>query len=345
MTKEITYAEAGVDIDQGKEFVKRLQNMRAKAWPDAPPIGGFAGRCKIPTNRDEFDTSTDSTGTKIVLAALAEIYDGIGQDAVAMSAVDIYAAGSKPFHILDFFAVDHQETERDLAIMQSLINGCKLAECTLPGGELAVLPDFFKYPWMCELVTFAIGFPLPKPNYVSVEQGLTVWGWPSYGPACNGFSLLRKVFKLTDSPSRVRPRLHKHWDDLQSTLADALLAPTPIWIKDIEILRRKGVAFAGHAHITGGGLVENIPRILPANCKVIIDRRNWKRPPIFRLTQELGPVSADEMDRVFNQGIMMVSIAGSSGIRFPAWCKLIGLVEKRRDNEPQVEFIGQYNDG
>lgn len=341
--QRLTYKAAGVDIKAADRFVAMIKERVAKAWPEAAAeIGGFAGGGKIPFNAKRLVASTDGPGTKIILAAMIEDFSGIGQDVVAMSAVDTYVSGQRPTYLLDSLKVAKLNPELHIEIIKSIIKGCKQAGCVLVGGETAEMPDLFRYNWMVDVDTFVIGFSDPELSFIEVKPGQKVWGWPSYGPGSNGFSLLRKVFKLKEAPSKVRKRLERSWPELGGrTLAEVLLKPTPIWILAIEQKRRHGVKFAGHAHITGGGMPGNIPRILPGNCKIIIDRSSWPRPPIFRLTQELGNVPDKDMDRTFNQGIMVVSIVAEGDIGQPS----IGQVERRQGNEPQVEFIGKYNDG
>jgi len=347
--EETTYKAAGVDIDAADFFVRMIKERVAEAWPEAArEIGGFAGGGSIPVGAKAVRGSTDGTGTKAILAALAEDFSGIGQDAVAMSAVDMYVSGYNPTYLLDSLDVASLKPELHIKIIDSIITACRLADCRLIGGETAELPDMFKHPWMFNLNTMAIGFPHSDLNFVPVKPDQFVYGWFSYGPASNGFSLIRKVFGLKERPSKVRKKLERRWLELGGkTLAQALLKPTPIYIRQIEEQRERGVKFAGHAHITGGGLVENIPRILPQDCKVVIYRSSWSRPSIFPLIQKLGNVPAEDMDRTFNQGIMVVSIVDPSKGEFltDSQVHVIGQVREREDDEPQVQFEGEYNDG
>lgn len=339
-----TYKESGVDIDAGNSFVDMVRACMKKAWPKGETIGGFAGGGPIPKGARMFKASTDGTGTKIILAALLEQFDGIGQDAVAMGLGDAYAAGVWPSYGLDTLKVASLIPEKHIQIIESVVTACKDHSCRLVGGETAEHPDMFKYPWMIDLDFTVIGFLLPRFAPLPVKPGQKVYGWASSGPGANGYSLLRKVFGLRQSPSKARARLERYIPDLHTTLADLLLKPTPIWISRIERHRRQGIRFAGHAHITGGGLVDNIPRILPPACKVVLDRRTWQRPWIFCLAQGVGKIPMEEMDRAFNQGIMMVSIVSEEDELFDPWATCIGSVEKRKGDEPQVQFIGDFQE-
>ena len=362
----MTYAGAGVNIDAGNLFTRMIRELIRENWPEAAQeIGGFAGGAKIPPGAVKFMGSTDGTGTVAILAALADELGGIGQNAVAMGAVDMYVAGARPTHLLDTLNVGHLVPEKHIKIIESIILGCLTSGCILIGGETAELPDMFKFPWMFNLDVAVIGFPDPELEYVPMEEGMQLYAWPSHGPGSNGFSLLRKVhrlriqedgflgalrkiFKLQGSKSKVIDNLMKPRSDLgDKSLAEALLVPTPIWIPEMEASRKNGTRFAGHAHITGGGMVENIPRILPGDLKAMIWKYRISRPSIFRYTQEIGGISEDEMDRVFNQGVMVVSVVDPSGPGPVAPAFRIGEIQKRKEKlgawEPQVDFKGKYN--
>lgn len=346
MQQESAYKKAGVDIDSGNLFVNMIKSRIREAWPESVgEIGGFAGGGPIPEGAKKIKACTDGTGTKAIIAAVMDMMDGIGQDAAAMSVVDAYVAGVRPLYLLDSLQVAVLDPYKHIKIIDSIIRACESSGCLLVGGETAELPDLFKYEWMFNVDTFVVGFEAPELSFAPVEPWQLIYGWPSCGPGSNGYSLIRNVFGLKTPPSKMRRKLERKYKALDSTLAEALLIPTPIWIPDVEKQRARGVIFAGHAHITGGGMVENIPRILPKNCKAVIKRHKWERPPIFKLIQKLGKVKQVEMDRVFNQGIMMISIVDPEGplINHPSAIK-IGEVRRRNISESQVEFIGKYRD-
>jgi len=355
-----TCQQSGVNIDAGNLFAQMIKERVKKAWPKtAENIGRFAGGLAIPEGAKSFEASTDGRGTAAILDALCGRWDALAYGATAMSLVDTYISGARPAALLDTLQVARLESEKHIAIIENLIKACQYCGCELIGGETAELPDMFPYSWMVDLDTTVIGFSDANLIYAPVRPGQIVYGWPSNGPASNGFSLLRKVFglKIRDtawqrllhnfgfgsSIARVRERLAEYVPELGETLAAALLRPTPIWIKAIEYQRQHGVVFSGHAHITGGGMVENISRILPPDFAVEIYCNTWRRPPIFALAQEIGKIDDAEMNRVFNQGIMVVSIVAKGEID-DIEASDIGCVIKRKDGEPQVQFCGRYQD-
>ncbi|MFA6322024.1 MAG: AIR synthase related protein [Candidatus Buchananbacteria bacterium] len=348
--ESMTYAKAGVKISDGNRFAAMVKELVRAAWPDfVQEIGGFAGGGPIPRGCKIVKGCCDGAGTKAILSALVEDFQ-VGQCALAMSAVDAFAAGARPVYALDTFKTGALNPEKHIEVIKSVIRGCQQAGCVLIGGETAEMPGLYRHPWMIDVDTSVIAFPDPKLATVPIKAGHQVFGWASKGPAANGLSLIRPVFGLTERPSLARRRLEKYWPELGCTLAKAILRPTPIHISNIDYQRQKGVIFSGHAHITGGGLVENIPRILPPDLKVRIRCHAWNRPSLFRLVQKLGNVPFEDMDRTFNQGIMMVSIVDNSGpclevIDHPAGTvEHIGEVLKRKGNEPQVELVGEYID-
>lgn len=343
--KGMTYKDAGVDIDAGNLFAQMIKELVEEAWPGrGNEIGGFSGGGPIPHSARKVSGSTDSVGTKLKIAGIANQIWTVAQDAVAMSAVDMYVSGKKPLYLYDCLSVEKLDPENHIHVIEGLIHACKLAGCKLSGGETAELPGFFKHPWMFDIVTFVIGFPDPALTFTKIKPGYPVYGWLSGGPASNGFSLIRKVFKLDDSPSVVEKRLWKRRKDLNGdTLANTLLAPTPIYIQNMEEQRKRGVRFAGHAHNTGGSFPDNVPRMLPENVKVVIDRSKWERPCIFSSIQKLGNISTADMDRTFNNGIMVVSIVDPAGKKITDQnAVLIGEVKRRKIGDPAVELIGTY---
>ncbi|HLD26272.1 MAG TPA: AIR synthase-related protein [Candidatus Andersenbacteria bacterium] len=340
------YAASGVDMNAKAEFVDLIRQRIAAAWPGAgEEIGGFAGTISLSKPTAEITGCTDGTGTMVILAALTERLEVAGNNAAGMSLMDAYAESAHPVGLLDNLYFAKLIPEKHIAIIDGLIAACRRADtCRLIGGETEQLLDMFRQPWMVLVNTAVVAVPDSAIITKQVEAGQIVWGWRSNGLGSNGFSLARRVLHLNERLSRVMPRLNRHVPALGKTLADALLEPAPIWIKQIETQRLNGVRFAAHAHITGGGLVDNIPRVLPANCKVILDRSSWQRPPIFSLIQHTGGIDPQEMDRVFNQGLMVVSILDRSS-RDPDTPNMqpIGTVEKRSADEPQVQFISQFN--
>jgi len=344
-----TYQAAGVDIDAAARFEAMIKERIASAWPGMErEIGKFAGGGPIPRGARNISISTDGVGTKILLEALTDKWYDAGKDAAAMGLVDVYVSGSNPLYMVDTFKAAKLQPELHIHAIEGLIDWCKKAGCVLVGGETAELPGMFAHDWIVDLDVTVVGFPSTALTYAPVEPGQQVYGWPSHGPASNGFSLVRNIFGLypVSNAGLSRRKLTKYYRELGETLAEALLWPTPIWISEVEEQRKRGVKFSGHAHITGGGMLENIPRILPSHCAVVIDRSRWARPPIFRLTQDVGAVSNAEMDKVFNQGIMMISIVHPSGTAMNSPdALLVGEVVRRKDaDDSQVEMTGAYLD-
>lgn len=343
MVRQLTYKDAGVDLDAVALFQQMIKERIEAAWPcGGEEVGKFAGGGPIPFGAKRFGVSTDGTGSKILFAAMIDMLAGIGQDAVAMAAVDTYAEGYEPKYLTDTLKVARLKPTVHIRIIDSVIRACRASGCRLIAGETAQEPYMFRHPWMVCLDAACIGFPLSELAFSPIREGQKVYGWPSYGIASNGFSLASKVFDL----EKIRgtwTRVSRRQPELGESLAEALLRSTPIWISQIETQRKRGVRFAGHAHITGGGMPGNIPRILPPDCKVMIDRNLWERPPIFSLIQRKGRIAQEEMERVFNNGVMMVSIVSEGGEDInDSNAVLIGGVGRRMDNGAQVEIFGQY---
>lgn len=340
------YQNAGVDIDAGNSFADMVKERIARTWPGGEgEIGRFAGQMPIKGHPKCFSGSVDGTGTKAIVAALAGCFAGLGQDAVAMGAVDGFVEGFRPTAVLDTLNVAALDPELHIRIIESVIRGCQLSGAQLIGGETAELPGMFRHKWMVNLDTAVISFPDKKLECYPMTAGDVVYGWPSHGIASNGFSLVRKVFRLDERPSRARTRLRRVWPELNGApLSDVLLRPTPIWIPKIDSAIDAGVKFSGHAHITGGGLIENIPRMLPPDLKVTLYRSRWHLDPIFQLIQKLGGISLEEMERVFNMGLMIVSTVKKSGeCPESQGAVSIGSVSKRVGDEPQVQLERNYS--
>ncbi len=337
------YKKAGVDINEGDFFVQMVRRRIAQAWPGMEKeIGGFAGEVNIPPMVTRGAFSTDGVGTKLIIAAITNNFIGVGHDAVAMSVVDNYVAGLRPRYVLDYFATGKLIADKHIAIINSVIDACKLAQCKLIGGETAEMPRFFRHDWFVDLVTFSVAFDNRPVEFFAIRPGQKVFALPSFGLASNGYSLVRNVFGLTGAPSVARRKLFSK-RIFGKPLQEVLLEPTPIWIQAIEDERQRGLQLSGMVHITGGGLVDNPPRVLPDDMKMIIDRSTWRRPEIFGYIQEKHNISVTDMDRTFNNGLMMLCILDSdSYLPVNSDFKEVGVIELRLDNEPQVQLIGSY---
>ena len=337
-----TYKDAGVDIDAGAIFAQMIKERVADHWPDAK-IGGFSGAFKIPQNTSFASASADGDGTKPDLARRVGKLDVVGVGVVAMAAVDGYVDGFLPAAFCDYMVVKRLVPDVHITLIDGLIQGCLCAGCRLVGGETAEHPGTGLPDGYVDVGGFCVGFMnvgISLDPTRDIQPGMTIWGWKSHGLGSNGYSLARKVLRLRDDrPSRIQQRLERHHESLGCTLADALLVPTAIYIQDVEEVRKKGVRFYGHAHITGGGMVDNIPRCLPGNCVALIETGTWNVPPIFSMIGKNGNVELAEMRRVFNMGIQMISVTSSVvEIKHPD-CVRIGEIIPRHGNEHQVQFI------
>lgn len=334
------YKAAGVDIDAGELFTRMIAAEVAKAWPEVK-IGGFADGGIIPPRAVNFKAGVDGVGTKIDLARRMGTHRETGIDAVAMATVDLYMNGTLPAAFYDYLMVDHLDPELHIQIIRGMIEGCQEAGCFLGGGETAEHPNVGLPKGFYDIAGFCLGFPDPALQLdpkANIRPGMALWGWRSYGLGSNGYSLARKVFKLrNDRPSRIKELLERYHNGV-GMLADALLRPTEIHIKNIEAVRQVGVKFVGHAHITGGGLVGNIPRILPDNCVARLRPYRWVEPPIFELIRSKGNIDEQEMRRVFNLGLQVVSVTDRDSIVPHMECCHIGYIRHRKGDEPQVEF-------
>lgn len=300
MTK---YKESGVDIDAAKDLVSGIKQLaKTTLIPGVlGEIGLFSGSFALPLFKYQepvLVSGTDGVGTKILLAETMAKYDTIGIDLVAMSVNDILTCGSQPIFFLDYLAVGRIKKRRELEIMHGIAEGCQQAGCALLGGETAQMAAVYGKNGF-DLAGFAVGV-VEKTKMINgskIEAGDTILGLPSSGLHSNGFSLVRKLFPETAIRKNKKMGL-------------TLLKPTRIYVNLIlEIIQKFEVK--GLAHITGGGLLENIPRVLPKRTKAVLNRSAWKIPEIFSLIQKKGKLSGDEMARTFNLGIGMVIIAGA----------------------------------
>lgn len=302
-----TYKEAGVDIDAGNEAVRLMKkHVRSTHRPEVlTEIGSFGGLFALSNKYEEpvLVSGTDGVGTKLKIAFLLDKHDTIGQDAVAMCVNDIIVHGAEPLFFLDYLAVGKLDPEQVATIVRGIAAGCRQAGCALIGGETAEMPGFYA-SGEYDLAGFAVGVVERKKiiDGRQVKPGHVVIGLPSSGLHSNGYSLARKVLleKAALHPDTYQPELGK-------TLGEELLTPTKIYVKTIQHLLSR-VPVEAMAHITGGGLPENLPRILPPGLGVRLNKKAWTVPPIFKLLQTLGAVPETEMYRTFNMGIGFVCL-------------------------------------
>jgi len=312
----VTYADAGVDIGAGAkavDLIKVRAEQTFRHFKDGEiltGIGGFSALVKLPDGRI-MAASTDGVGTKLILAILLGKHGSVGVDLVAMCVNDIAVCGISPAFFLDYIAMGKQIPERTSEIVGGIIYGCELAEAALIGGEMAELPGMYKEDDY-DLAGFAIGLAESQGKLIlgdRIRPGMNVYGVASSGVHSNGFSLIRRVFEIKDSePEKARKILNRYYKTLGCTLGEELLKPTEIYVRLIKQMRNR-YDVAGLVHITGGGLVDNPPRILPEGCSMKIRIRAWKRPPIFRLIRKRGGVNQMEMFRTFNCGLGLLVIS------------------------------------
>jgi len=300
--KPLTYREAGVDIDAGEDAVRRITPL-ARATSRAEVIGGlggFASFVSVPSKYREpvLVSSTDGVGTKLKVAFLAGRHDTVGIDLVAMGVNDIIVHGAEPLYFLDYIAVGRLDPEQIEAIVSGVATGCRQAGCALVGGEMAEHPDSHA-PGEYDLAGFAVGV-VERTRLIdgsAVRPGDVVIGLASSGLHSNGFTLVRRiVFDV------MRLGVFDPLPGTDRSVADELLEPTRIYARAIQKLLET-VEVRAMAHVTGGGLTGNVPRVLPQGCRVRIFRNSWSMPAVFETLREAGRVEDAEMFRTFNMGV------------------------------------------
>ncbi len=298
----LSYRQAGVNVEAGAEAVRRIAQLaRATFRPEVlGGIGAFAGFCRLPERYREpvLVASTDGVGSKLKVAFLADRHDTVGIDLVAMSVNDLLVHGAEPLLFLDYIGIGRLVPERVEAIVRGVAEGCRQAGCALIGGETAELPDFYA-PGEYDLAGFALGVA-ERARLVdgsAIRPGDRIIALGSSGLHSNGYTLARKAIfdRLGLKASDALPGLGR-------TVAEELLEPTRIYVRPVLDLL-EAVPVKGMAHITGGGITENLPRILPEDCRALIRRGSWEVPPIFALIQDAGKIEEAEMFRTFNMGV------------------------------------------
>jgi len=304
MPDSLTYRDAGVDIDAGDALVEAIKPLAKRTMrPEVlAGIGGFGALCEIPKKYRQpvLVSGTDGVGTKLKLAFEFERHDTVGVDLVAMSVNDVLVQGAEPLFFLDYFACGHLEPRVAAEVIGGVARGCELAGCALIGGETAEMPGMYALGEY-DLAGFCVGV-VERERILdgrSIAAGDALIGIASSGAHSNGYSLVRKILE------RAKPDLDANLGGVP--LRQALLAPTRIYVKPVLSLMQQQ-PLKGLAHITGGGITGNVPRILPAGLRAAIRAAAWPRPPLFAWLKELGGVSEDEMYRVFNCGIGMVAV-------------------------------------
>ena len=306
----LSYKDAGVDIDAGDALVERIKPLAKKTMREGvlAGIGGFGALFEVPKRYQEpvLVSGTDGVGTKLKLAFEWNMHDTVGIDLVAMSVNDVLVQGAEPLFFLDYFACGKLDVDTAASVVGGIAKGCELAGCALIGGETAEMPGM--YPdGEYDLAGFAVGV-VEKSKAIdgkaSIVPGDVVLGLASSGAHSNGYSLVRKIIE------RSKPDMNAKFDG-ERTLADVVMAPTRIYVKQVLAAMEK-VTIKGMAHITGGGLLENVPRVLPENTVAEIQKAAWPRPKLFDWMQAEGNVAEKEMHRVFNCGIGLVVVVAAA---------------------------------
>jgi phosphoribosylformylglycinamidine cyclo-ligase len=309
MAESLSYKDAGVDIDAGDALVDRIKPLARRTLRDGvlAGIGGFGALFEVPKRYREpvLVSGTDGVGTKLKVAFALNRHDTVGIDLVAMSVNDILVQGAEPLFFLDYFACGRLDVDTAAQVVGGIARGCELAGCALIGGETAEMPGM--YPdGEYDLAGFAVG-AVEKSKIIDgrgIEPGDVVLGLASNGAHSNGYSLVRRIIERAwgriDAPQMLE-------DFHGRPFADVVMAPTRIYVKPLlELMQHLQVK--GMAHITGGGLVENVPRVLPANVAARLYRDAWEMPALFTWLQRQGGVADEEMHRVFNCGIGMAVV-------------------------------------
>ncbi len=338
----LTYRDSGVDIDTGNALVDRIKpHTKRTTRPEVMGgLGGFGGLMAIPEGYKQpiLVSGTDGVGTKLKLAIEAQIYDTIGIDLVAMCVNDIIVTGAEPLFFLDYYATAKLDNDIAEAVIKGIADGCVQSGAALIGGETAEMPGMYAQGDF-DLAGFSVGV-VEKSEILDpsdVKAGQVLLGLASTGPHSNGYSLIRKVIEVSGAS------LSDDFDG--TTLGQALLAPTRIYVKAIlEAIKKHKIHAV--AHITGGGLTENLPRVMPDNSKGVINLKSWARPPVFEWLQKNGNIEDAEMLRTFNCGIGMVVVIDPSDVdAVQATFKnagienqVIGSIENSAQTDAHIEY-------
>ena len=347
MSDAMSYKKSGVDIDKANDLIERIKPLvkLTSRKEVMSSLGGFGGLFHLDLKKHHdpiLVASTDGVGTKLKIAHLMNKHDTVGIDLVAMSVNDIIVQGAEPLFFLDYIATGKISVDIGVQILEGVVKGCQDAGCALIGGETAEMPGFYAENEY-DLAGFCVGVvDVDKLIDGSVIRvGDKIIGIASSGLHSNGFSLARKVLfdlhKMTG---------HEHLEGLEEPIGYELLKPTRIYVKPMLNLL-KHFSIKGIVHITGGGFIDNIPRIVPGPCKAVIEKGSWNVPPIFSIIQKLGNVDDQEMLRVFNMGIGLMIVVPEKDTseildrlaKFGETAYCIGTIEKREHDEPLVAFI------
>ncbi len=301
------YKKAGVDIEAGYKSVELIKkHIKGTMRPEVlTNIGGFSGAFSIDKykamEKPTLVSGNDGVGTKLKIAFLMDKHDTVGIDCVAMCVNDVICCGAEPLFFLDYVACGKNEPEKIEAIVAGVAEGCKQSGASLIGGETAEMPGFYPIDEY-DLAGFAVGIVDEKDMITGkdIKAGDTLIGIASSGVHSNGFSLVRKIFVMTEE------NLKTYYDTLGKTLGEELLTPTKIYVNALNSIKKSGVKIKGASHITGGGFYENVPRMLPDGVRAVINKASYPVPPIFKMLAEAGDVKEESMYNTYNMGLGMV---------------------------------------
>jgi len=347
MTESMTYADAGVDVDKANNLVKTIKTI-AKQTPRTGvmgEIGGFGGLFSLNIEnleRPVLVSSTDGVGTKLKIAFMMDKHDTIGIDLVGMCVNDIIVQGAKPLFFLDYLSIGKLVTQTAADIIEGVAEGCRQADCALIGGETAEMPGIYN-DGEYDLAGFSVGV-VDNDKIIDsseIRVGHKLIGIASSGIHSNGYSLVRKICF-----DKLNLKIDTPIPELGRTIGEELLEPTRIYAKTIRRLI-KDLPIHGLAHITGGGISDNIVRIIPKTCKVEIQKDSWNIPPIFSFLQDAGKITDAEMLRTFNNGIGMIAVVPEDAVQdvlerlagMNEKAYLIGTVVERKAAKSQIKWI------
>lgn len=304
---ELSYRSAGVDIEAGEEAVRRIKKDAESTYIPGVigSLGGFAGLFEIPKDLSHpvLVTATDGVGTKLLLAQETGKLDTVGIDLVAMSVNDVLTVGARPVLFLDYVAVGKLVPAEMTQIVAGVAEGCRQAGCALVGGEMAEMPGLYS-PGEFDVAGFCVGIGERERmiDGSGVAEGDVVLGLASSGFHSNGYSLVRKVLEVNEC------RLEDRFPNFDDTIADTLLTPTRIYVRSVLGLLDSGLPIRAMAHVTGGGMIGNLSRVIPEGLSARLRFTEWKIPPMFRAIQNLGDISDEEMFTTFNMGVGLVLV-------------------------------------
>ncbi len=347
MDERASYKSAGVDIDKANLFVEKIKPLVKTTTRKEvlSGIGGFGALFRLDTEKFKnpiLVSSTDGVGTKLKIAQMMDIHDSVGIDLVAMSVNDVIVQGAEPLFFLDYIATGKIGLDKSVQIVEGIARGCQQAGCALIGGETAEMPGFYVEDEY-DLAGFCVGVVEQEKliDGTGIRVGDRIIGLASSGMHSNGFSLARKVL-FEDGKLSVNDTL----SGLEGSIGMELLRPTRIYVKPLLNLL-KNFSIKGIVHITGGGFIDNIPRILPSPCAAAMKRDSWPVPPLFRIIQEMGHIQDTEMLRVFNMGIGMIIVVSEKEAAdvmerlevLGEKSYSLGTIEKRSAEQAQIIFI------